>query len=128
MTGTGRLAGRGCLIVGGTGGGGPSAAPPGPGRGGGGGVPGGPPGEGGIGLATARRFLAEGAGVVVAGDRPEMGDYARGQLEPLGLVWAATADIRSTAEVDALFAFALDALGGRLDVLFHVAGISGRRF
>ena len=27
-----------------------------------------------------------------------------------------------------MFAFALDALGGRLDVLLHVAGISGRKF
>ena len=27
-----------------------------------------------------------------------------------------------------MFAFALDALGGRLDILLHVAGISGRKF
>ena len=98
----GRLDGRTCLIVGGT---------------------------GGIGLASARRFLEEGARVVVAGQSPEVGRSAMAQLAPLGPVWEIAFELASGApEVARLFTFALDALGGRLDVLLHVAGISGRKF
>jgi NAD(P)-dependent dehydrogenase (short-subunit alcohol dehydrogenase family) len=98
----GRLDGRTCLIVGGT---------------------------GGIGLASARRFLEEGARVVVAGQSPEVGRVAMAQLSPLGPVWDVAFELASgTAEVARLFTAALDALGGRLDVLLHVAGISGRQF
>jgi NAD(P)-dependent dehydrogenase (short-subunit alcohol dehydrogenase family) len=98
----GRLDGRTCLIVGGT---------------------------GGIGLASARRFLEEGARVVVSGQSPEIGRSAMTQLAPLGPVWESTCELASgAAEVSRLFTFALDALGGRLDVLLHVAGISGRKF
>ncbi len=95
----GRLDGRTCLIVGGT---------------------------GGIGLASARRFLEEGARVVLAGHSPEIGRSAMAQLAPLGPVWESTFELTSGApEVARLFTFALDALGGRLDVMLHVAGISG---
>jgi NAD(P)-dependent dehydrogenase (short-subunit alcohol dehydrogenase family) len=98
----GRLDGRTCLIVGGT---------------------------GGIGLASARRFLEEGARVVVAGRSPELGRAAMALLAPLGPVWEFAFDLAAgEPEVARLFSFALDALGGRLDVLLHVAGISGRRF
>jgi NAD(P)-dependent dehydrogenase (short-subunit alcohol dehydrogenase family) len=98
----GRLDGRTCLIVGGT---------------------------GGIGLASARRFLEEGARVVVAGQSPEAGRAAAAQLAPLGPVWDLTVELASgAAEVGRMFAMALDALGGRLDILLHVAGISGRQF
>ena len=98
----GRLDGRTCLIVGGT---------------------------GGIGLASARRFLEEGARVVVAGHSPEIGRAAVAQLAPLGPVWEVAFELASGApEVARMFATALDALGGRLDVLLHVAGISGRKF
>lgn len=98
----GRLDGRTCLIVGGT---------------------------GGIGLASARRFLEEGARVVVAGQSPEAGRSAMAQLAPLGPAWELVVDLAAgTGEVNRIFTAALDALGGRLDVLLHVAGISGRRF
>jgi NAD(P)-dependent dehydrogenase (short-subunit alcohol dehydrogenase family) len=98
----GRLDGRTCLIVGGT---------------------------SGIGLASARRFLEEGARVVVAGQSPEVGRTAMAQLAPLGPVWETAVELASgPPEVARLFGFALDALGGRLDVLLHVAGISGRKF
>jgi NAD(P)-dependent dehydrogenase (short-subunit alcohol dehydrogenase family) len=98
----GRLDGRTCLIVGGT---------------------------GGIGLASARRFLEEGARVVVAGQSPEIGRSAMAQLAPLGPVWESSFELASGApEVARLFSFALDTLGGRLDVMLHVAGISGRKF
>jgi NAD(P)-dependent dehydrogenase (short-subunit alcohol dehydrogenase family) len=98
----GRLDGRTCLIVGGT---------------------------GGIGLASARRFLAEGARVVVAGQSPEAGRSAMAQLGPLGPVWDVAFELAAGApEVTRMFTMAIDALGGRLDVLLHVAGISGRKF
>ena len=93
----GRLDGYACLVVGGT---------------------------GGIGLAVARRFLVEGARVVVTGLDP-LDDPAG--LAALGPFWALTADVGDPASVEAAFADALDRLGGRLDVLLHVAGISGRR-
>jgi NAD(P)-dependent dehydrogenase (short-subunit alcohol dehydrogenase family) len=99
MSRPGRLEGRACLIVGGT---------------------------GGIGLASARRFLEEGARVVVAGREPEAGRSARESLATSGPVWDFALDVRNAGEVAALFEFALGRLGGRLDVLFHVAGMSGR--
>jgi len=98
----GRLDGRTCLIVGGT---------------------------SGIGLASARRFLLEGARVVVAGRSPETDRSAPDQLAALGPVWEFTLELaQGEEEVARLFKFAVDVLGGRLDVLFHVAGISGRKF
>jgi NAD(P)-dependent dehydrogenase (short-subunit alcohol dehydrogenase family) len=95
----GRLAGQRCVIVG---------------------------GAGGIGLATARRFLEEGARVVLA-DLAGVGQRETlAALEPLGHVELIEADVRDADSVNALFSRALVVLGGRLDVLFHVAGISGR--
>ena len=97
----GRLDGRTCLIVGGT---------------------------GGIGLASARRFLEEGARVVVAGRSPEIGQRALDELATLGSLWDFALDLaEGERSVARLFVFALNVLGGRLDVLFHVAGISGRK-
>jgi NAD(P)-dependent dehydrogenase (short-subunit alcohol dehydrogenase family) len=96
-----RLEGRNCLIVGGT---------------------------SGIGLATAGRFLEEGARVVVAGRSAETGRAALEGLAVLGPAWSVTADASDSGSVEVLFRAALEHLGGRLDVLFHVAGISGRRF
>jgi len=98
---TGRLAGRGCVIVGGT---------------------------GGIGLASARRFLAEGARVVLTGRSPVGVQDALAELSPFGPVWALTADVSDPASVEAAFIAAVTHLEGRLDVLFHVAGLSGRQF
>ena len=103
MTSTGRLQGRTCLIVGGT---------------------------SGIGLATARSFLEEGARLVVCGRSSETAEAARAELEQLGpgrfLIWSA--DAAEPQQVERLFQEALAFCSGRLDVLFHVAGISGRRF
>jgi NAD(P)-dependent dehydrogenase (short-subunit alcohol dehydrogenase family) len=82
-----RLAGKRCLIVGGT---------------------------SGIGAAAAARFRAEGAAVVV-GDRDDRGDAAVVHVEAT-----------DTASVDDMVTAAVARLGG-LDVLFHVAGASGRR-
>ena len=102
MSRPGRLEGRTCLIVGGT---------------------------GGIGLATARRFLEEGAHLVVAGQSKESGLAAQEELHSIGSVWQFTLDLADgEKETERLFEFALDVLGGRLDVLFHTAGVSGRKF
>jgi NAD(P)-dependent dehydrogenase (short-subunit alcohol dehydrogenase family) len=82
-------------------------------------------GTSGIGLATARRFRDEGARVVVAGRSPEHGAEA---VATLGDARFLPVEVKDEASVQALFRDALPALGGRLDVLYHVAGISGRRF
>ena len=85
-------------------------------------------GTGGIGLATARRFLFEGARVVVSGRSEAEAAEARASLAGLGTAWAVAADATVPDSVAALFDHALDRLDGRLDVLYHVAGLSGRRF
>ena len=103
QTQTGRLQDRTCLIVGGT---------------------------SGIGLATARRFLLEGAVVAVCGRSQKTAEEALEGLEQIagGRVVALAADATDPVQVEALVARALDFFSGRLDILYHVAGISGRRF
>jgi NAD(P)-dependent dehydrogenase (short-subunit alcohol dehydrogenase family) len=95
----GRLAGKRCVIVGGT---------------------------TGLGLAAARRFLEEGAKVVIAGRSADKGAEALAALAPLGPVAFFPCDAAREEEGERLFADATSFLGG-LDVLYHVAGISGRR-
>ena len=98
----GRLSCRTCLIVGGT---------------------------SGIGLAAARRFLQEGARVVVTGSEPDIGRAALDQLTPLGSVAEFTLELADGEnEIMRMFTFAIEFLGGRLDALLHVAGISGRKY
>jgi NAD(P)-dependent dehydrogenase (short-subunit alcohol dehydrogenase family) len=103
MTQTGRLPGRTCLIVGGT---------------------------SGIGLATARRFLAEGALVAVCGRSQKTVAEAWTNLGEIHgeRVLALAADAADPAQVEDLFRQALTFFSGRIDILYHVAGISGRRF
>jgi NAD(P)-dependent dehydrogenase (short-subunit alcohol dehydrogenase family) len=98
-SGAGRLAGKRCLIVGGT---------------------------TGIGRAAAVRFLQEGAGLVIAGRSEDRGAEAQAALAPLGAVHFLPCDASDSEQVARLFEAALPLLGG-LDVLYHVAGISGRR-
>lgn len=85
---TPRLAGKRCLLVGGT---------------------------GGLGLAAARRFLDEGASVVVAGHEPVASPPCP----------ALVGDATQPEQVERMFADATEHLGG-LDVLYHLAGGSGR--
>jgi len=82
----------------------------------------------GIGLASARRFLEEGATLVVTGRSRESSEFAVETLKGVGPVWAIAAEVSDPRAVDEAFRDALSHLGGRLDILFHVAGLSGRRF
>jgi NAD(P)-dependent dehydrogenase (short-subunit alcohol dehydrogenase family) len=98
----GRLVGRSRLIVGGT---------------------------SGIGLAAARRFLDEGARVVVAGRAPESNRSELDRLIAQAAALEFTLELeRGESEVDRMFQFTRSSLGDRLDILLHVAGISGRTF
>jgi NAD(P)-dependent dehydrogenase (short-subunit alcohol dehydrogenase family) len=83
-------------------------------------------GTGGIGLAAARRFLEEGARLVVAGLPGEDSAAAVASLRELGLCSFVACDARDGRQVEDLFAEAVRQLGG-LDILYHVAGASGRR-
>jgi NAD(P)-dependent dehydrogenase (short-subunit alcohol dehydrogenase family) len=95
------MTGRACLIVGGT---------------------------SGIGLAAAQRFLQEGAKVAVTGRTAEASHEALSSLSDRGPVWSLVADASDPHSIEDAFKTALVLLGGRLDVLFHVAGMSGRSF
>jgi NAD(P)-dependent dehydrogenase (short-subunit alcohol dehydrogenase family) len=73
----------------------------------------------GIGLATARRFAAEGATVVVADLNEETG---RGTAEELGGRFVSV-DVTSPEDNQRMYAEAFEAYG-RVDIAFHNAGIS----
>jgi NAD(P)-dependent dehydrogenase (short-subunit alcohol dehydrogenase family) len=75
-------------------------------------------GTSGIGLAAALRFREEGANVVVAGKRTDSADLAD----------AIEIEVADEGFAGTLVSEALERLGGRLDVLLHVAGASGRKF
>ncbi len=95
----GRLDGKRCLIVGGT---------------------------SGIGWAAGRRFLQEGARLAVAGlDEPQSHQGVISLMEAAGACLSIGCDVRDPKQVDEAFAFTVAVFGG-LDVLYHVAGISGR--
>lgn len=85
-------------------------------------------GTGGIGLASARRFLDEGAKVVVTGVDQLLTDTAERLLEAPDRLLSLPLDVLNPNEVGPAFKQAIDFLGGRLDALLHVAGLSGRRF
>ncbi|MFZ5669540.1 MAG: SDR family NAD(P)-dependent oxidoreductase [Pseudomonadota bacterium] len=84
-------------------------------------------GASGIGLATARRFLAEGARVVIGDFNGDAGAEAASRLAAEGFgdrILFRRADVSVEADVEALMAAAVDAFGG-LDVVFNNAGIGG---
>lgn len=76
-------------------------------------------GGSGIGLATVRRFAAEGAKVVIGDVDTGAGQAA---ADEVGGLFVRT-DVTSEAEVDALFTAAVDTYGS-VDVAFNNAGIS----
>ncbi|MHB1426710.1 MAG: SDR family NAD(P)-dependent oxidoreductase [Gemmataceae bacterium] len=80
----------------------------------------------GLGRAAAKRFLEESAKLVIAGRAADKGEEALLELRELGPLAFVECDASVPDQVERLFADALTFLGG-LDVLYHVAGISGRR-
>jgi NAD(P)-dependent dehydrogenase (short-subunit alcohol dehydrogenase family) len=99
MSTVGRLETKRCLIVGGT---------------------------SGIGLAAAWRFLGEGASLVLVGRAFNPNEPQLSQLGTLPCVRLIDKDVSDPSQVGEVFSQAVEYLGG-LDVLYHVAGISGRR-
>ncbi|WP_214408742.1 SDR family NAD(P)-dependent oxidoreductase [Sphaerisporangium fuscum] len=82
-------------------------------------------GSSGIGAATARRFLQEGARVVLGGlDAAEV-ERAVAELAPLGEVSGVAGDVSAEADVARLVDGAVAALGG-VDVLINNAGAAWR--
>jgi NAD(P)-dependent dehydrogenase (short-subunit alcohol dehydrogenase family) len=80
-------------------------------------------GGGGIGKAAARRFLDEGASVVLSGTRAAKLEAARDELDPAGERVAVRAGSVTTREqAHALVAFAVDRFGA-VDVLVNSTGI-----
>jgi 3-oxoacyl-[acyl-carrier protein] reductase len=81
-------------------------------------------GASGIGLATARRFLSEGAHVLVADRSGQSLDAALSSLEAIGApIYTVQVDVTIAAQVDNLIAEAQARLP-RLDVLINNAGIA----
>ncbi len=76
----------------------------------------------GMGLATAERFVAEGARVVIADFNTEAGDAAAAALG--GAVRFTRCDVSVEDDVAAAVELAVDVFG-RLDVMFNNAGIGG---
>jgi NAD(P)-dependent dehydrogenase (short-subunit alcohol dehydrogenase family) len=85
-------------------------------------------GTGGIGLASARRFLEEGVKLVISGRSQKSADFAKRELGHLGDLQTLIAELSDAAAMASLVPQAVELLGGRLDILFHVAGQSGRKF
>jgi NAD(P)-dependent dehydrogenase (short-subunit alcohol dehydrogenase family) len=79
-------------------------------------------GNSGIGLATARLFVAEGAKVAITGRNRDTLEAAAKELGPQAL--ALVADVTDVAATEAAIAGAADKLG-KFDVVFANAGIPG---
>lgn len=79
-------------------------------------------GNSGIGFATARLFVAEGARVVITGRNPSTLDAAAAELGDNGL--ALNVDVDDVAALEAALARA-EAKFGKLDIVFANAGIPG---
>jgi meso-butanediol dehydrogenase/(S,S)-butanediol dehydrogenase/diacetyl reductase len=76
----------------------------------------------GIGLATARRLLAEGASVVISGRRKERLQQAAADM-PADRVLVFPADVSDRAQCDALIQAAIDRFG-HIDTLVNAAGMN----
>jgi NAD(P)-dependent dehydrogenase (short-subunit alcohol dehydrogenase family) len=79
-------------------------------------------GNSGIGLATARLFIAEGARVAITGRKQDTLDAAKAELGPNLL--AIQADVTDAAATERAVATAVEAFGP-LDIVFANAGIPG---
>jgi glucose 1-dehydrogenase len=76
----------------------------------------------GIGLAIARRFLQDGASVMIADVNDSQGETAANELSPLGNVRFSSTDVSSRLDVHNLVAATIEAFGD-VDVLVNNAGI-----
>src|SRR6476646_6084837 len=76
-------------------------------------------GSSGLGLATAQRFVAEGAEVFITGRRQDALDAAVQQIG--GKVTAVQSDVAKLSDLDRLYQLIREK-AGRLDVLFANAG------
>jgi len=80
----------------------------------------------GLGLAIARRFVGEGASVVLADLNRAKAETAAAALSAVGPpTFAKAVDVGNPAQVDELFAF-VKAQFGKLDILVNNAGGAGR--
>lgn len=79
-------------------------------------------GTSGIGFESARQALAEGARVVIVGNRAEKAEQARKDLASLGDVSVLTADLSSDEGLNALLD-TLDAQHKDIDLLVNAAGV-----
>jgi NAD(P)-dependent dehydrogenase (short-subunit alcohol dehydrogenase family) len=80
-------------------------------------------GNSGIGLATAKLFVAEGAKVVITGRNPETLQAAAKELGPNAL--ALNADVTDVAALETAIKQAVEKFG-KLDIVFANAGIPGQ--
>jgi NAD(P)-dependent dehydrogenase (short-subunit alcohol dehydrogenase family) len=81
-------------------------------------------GGSGIGLATARKLVGEGANLVLAGRRVEVIDAAAKELDPSGKrILAVGTDVTEAADLDELAGRIRDSFG-RLDGVFANAGVA----
>ena len=83
-------------------------------------------GTSGLGLSAAAHFLETGAKVVVAGRSPDKGAEAVALLADKGPVSFIRCQAADPMQVERLFTESVAFLEG-LDVLYHVAGMSGRQ-
>ena len=84
-------------------------------------------GASGMGKASALRFLAEGASVVVADFNVEHGEAMAAEAAAAGYegrIRFVRTDVAEEADVERMVAMAVDAFGG-VDVLFNNAGVGG---
>lgn len=80
-------------------------------------------GGGGLGLAIARRFAAEGANVLIADVQADLATRAAAEVAGLGVsTRGVRVDVTESASVEAMAAAALEAFG-RIDVLVNSAGL-----
>jgi len=78
-------------------------------------------GSSGIGLATAKRFVAEGAYVLITGRRQAELEAAVKEIGPN--VTGVQGDVANLGDLDRLYAM-VKAKKGRIDILFANAGIA----
>src|SRR2546421_1470250 len=81
----------------------------------------------GVGRASARRFAAEGARVVVADVRDDWAaETVRLVVETGGTAVAVHCDVTSESDVESAVATAVSRFG-RLDIMFNNAGVTGMK-